>query len=151
MTAEKEHLIFGGAIVVLALFFLWYYEKSKTAGAIPSAAQIAGSTGTAAYIPAVGQSQPIMSASQSTVPGVALNIGASPTYLTYNIPPSLSGQLQNQVNPAMEPNGETTYQGCCNDANTVTPKTFKTFVGSPSVTQAAIDNYNNLQSTGLLP
>ncbi len=156
MTKQNEHLIFGSAIVALALFFLWYYEKMKTSAIVPTSGQYSGTPTYASQLSPI--SQPIMAASQSVTPGVTLKIGGSPTYLTYNIPPSLSGILPNTdsgIGVSTIATGATSstianeYQGCCSDAN-VTPKTMSAFINSPNVAKAAIDSYNNLQSTGLL-
>ena len=153
MSKEKEHLIFGGLIAVLALLFIVYYEKSSSSqaqsSAVPSNVEQFG--GTPLYSSDLGTSQPIAQVAQSAVPGVALNIGGSPTYLTYNIPNPPGTKLVGAggISPSGNCSGNC---GGCGDScsNVLQPNTFDNFVSSSDVAAAAIDNYNNLQSTGLV-
>lgn len=149
MEKNKEHLLIGGAIVVLALLFLWYYEKNKVATNAPSSTveQVGGTPLYSQVVPAT--LQPVAQSSNSVVPGVQIKMGNIPVNLTYNIPQSLSGHLNSAPRQSQSQNPSyNNYQGCCPDS--VTPQTFDNFLNSPSVQSAAIDNYNNLQSTGLL-
>lgn len=148
MKKETEHLFFSVTLVLLGVGFVWYFEKSSYNSGIPANATQVG--GTANYVgDTPTASQPVAASVQSAMPGVDISLGGSPTYLTYNVPQGAS--LQPLDYQGVAPSAPQINEGgCCDGCENSKPQTFQAFASSPDVMQAALDNYNNLESTGLL-
>ena len=154
MTKENEHLLFGGAIATVALFFLWYYKNNSTPPPAASTSDTGQYGGTPLYATSGETAQPVAQAQNEVVPGTQIDMGNSPTYLTYNIPKPLATHLTG-AGGISSGKSSCNSSGSCEGCNScrglvLQPKTHDQVLRSPKVMEAAIANYHNLQSTGLL-
>lgn len=145
MTEEtKDTVMIGGGLVVLGIVFFVLHKNTPASpvqqlmpSAVPQPQTVAGI-----------QNYP--AATQST-PGVDIQMGGSPTYMTYNIPQSSyddGGGLGGGMSDAGVALPQSGSCGCSDCKQSAMPNaSYQSMVRNSA--QASSDSFQNLQSVGL--
>lgn len=135
---DKKHLIFGSSLFALAIVGAYLYNHNRVNTAVAT-----GDNGEP-LITSNGATIPTYPVAQSAVPGVDINMGGSPTYMTYNMPQAQSYLPAPTAITPPPPISASSGCGCAGEPD----QSFHSV--SDNLASSVPMAYSDLQSTGVL-